>query len=710
MNNKPKNISDALSVIESLMVKIKNEQKVKYFRQKLENVNKDYESLLKIICKLYRVVHDCTKVNKFLKRIAHPFIRANLKKILIYNPQILEIMTKLNKSEVLSLDGRYFLIYGKCQSGKTRFMQDIIFSHILINKCAAIIILRNSVGDSKQLQKRCDEYKLNCQRWMKINHRNLKGNNLNFVYANNDSKLGKMQMALSGKKPSLIIVISNTSQMKRLGDAIHGVSKPRYVVAIDEADQVAYGNKRSSFRTILSKKVLHKAGRVYGVTATSFDMIFSEENIKTASIIILGQRSNYHGLKKIQLRALDTKANPGNKRNDWFDNDKNIIPVLIYLGERDCYKDKISDPCLNIPKHPTITIIKNTYLKYSQDKLLRNIVKHPNLKMWSIIIYNGTGITVYHPKSALLKKMNGVTSSKRKFAGGDNIQHSLFFKGVCIGDGLEYLRQLDTILKDKGMARVTHIGVISGGLANRGISFVSSEYHWHPTSMYYVPSKSATVSQVIQSAGRLCGNFDDNIPLQLFAPKETLEDLRKGIHLQEDLLTQVKNSGKKKTIIKVLLKTLPVSKAKIPTRELGHQPKKLGKEIEGQDQGASIKIYNKNPIIKMLDTKKKEIKSMIGNKNKLLSEKEFNKLTNVMFPKWARENTNIAKLMKGLSPTKIYTKEEMNKYCKLYNKRIITLMKRDNNKDYGFILLLTEQGYKLYPCLINKFKEHFHIK
>lgn len=74
-----------------------------------------------------------------------------------------------------------------------------------------------------------------------------------------------------------------------------------------------------------------------------------------------------------------------------------------------------------------------------------------------------------------------------------------------------------------------HITVIAGGLADRGISFVSTNYDWHITSNYYVrtPNGKTTVAMEIQRSCRLVGNFDDAIQLHLYAMPETIEALKK---------------------------------------------------------------------------------------------------------------------------------------------------------------------------------------
>jgi hypothetical protein len=739
---KTKNIKEARMCFQRLLKDVTDKHLEKSLRTKFKAA-KDYEAIFAV---LTETIRSSARI-RFLARIKDPFAKAQMEKMLNYNHQILEIMDsasggnqnqisngtnkRKNRNKtgkyayaegVLALDKRYFLIYGKCQSGKTRFMQDIVFSHILINKCSGIVILRNCVGDSEQLQKRCNEYQIDCEKWMQLNHPNLKGEGLNFVYPNNASKSEQLQDALSGKKPSLIVVIANSTQMLRVKKAITETQKPRYIVAIDEADQVAYGEQSASFRSILQEDILPNAGRVYGVTATSFDMVFTEEKIDTAAIIVLERKDMYKGLRQIELRELRDQATPANKTHDWFDNDGNILPVLSHLGEIDCRKYSYSQPDIcklhhNI-EHPTITIIKNTHLNSSQDKLLQHIVSSPQLQMWSVLIYNGQGISVYHPRTSLLQKMRGKSPSSRKWATDNPVENTLFFRGLSVSDGLEYLRQLDMILQAENQPRVTHIAVIAGDLADRGISFVSSGYHWHPTSMYYVPSAGATVSHIIQAAGRLCGNFDDDIPLQLFAPSETLENLKRGINLQEDCLERAKINAKGCAV--TVIQGMAISTDKIPTRPMGHQVENeevaiRANAIEGQDEGVDLAVFKENEIKPMLpgDTTDEETKGDedVPHNDSELPRQEFERLTQKMFPRWAKSDSKIARFMNNLDPTKKYSSDEFRVLCK-ENKisdifQLCDINRCEGSRGFGTIIQRVGHTFQLYPELIKCFKRYF---
>ena len=58
----------------------------------------------------------------------------------------------------IELDGALYLIYGDCQSGKTKVIQCISLSHILFNKVSVIVVLDNSTDGANQLKDRCNDF------------------------------------------------------------------------------------------------------------------------------------------------------------------------------------------------------------------------------------------------------------------------------------------------------------------------------------------------------------------------------------------------------------------------------------------------------------------------------------------------------------------------------------------------------------------------
>jgi hypothetical protein len=80
------------------------------------------------------------------------------------------------------------------------------------------------------------------------------------------------------------------------------------------------------------------------------------------------------------------------------------------------------------------------------------------------------------------------------------------------------------ILKDDSEYSHSHISIISGHLASRGISFVSNDYSLHLTDQYFHPSKSSHGENLLQSL-RLLGCYKDSKPLTLWCSKNTWESI-----------------------------------------------------------------------------------------------------------------------------------------------------------------------------------------
>ena len=76
-----------------------------------------------------------------------------------------------------------------------------------------------------------------------------------------------------------------------------------------------------------------------------------------------------------------------------------------------------------------------------------------------------------------------------------------------------------------------------------------------------------------------------------------------------------------------------------------------------------------------------------------------------MFPKWAREDSKIARFMKDLDPIKIYSVNEFNSFARSTGiNNIGQLMNiKVGNHGFGTIIKKTNAGYLLYPELVEAF-------
>ena len=90
-----------------------------------------------------------------------------------------------------------------------------------------------------------------------------------------------------------------------------------------------------------------------------------------------------------------------------------------------------------------------------------------------------------------------------------------------------------------------------------------------------------------------------------------------------------------------------------------------------------------------------------------IPEEEFVRLTTKMFPKWAKDDTKIARFMKNLDPIKIYTKTEMKELCEqtgIKDMSHLTTIKYNNSAGWGKIIRKNmDNTYQLYPELIKSY-------
>ena len=319
----------------------------------------------------------------------------------------------------------------------------------------------------------------------------------------------------------------------------------------------------------------------------------------------MGVTGIYKGLRNIEKHALKETADPATEHEKWFGNDINLIPVLEHLAGRSCNADNYN-PSRNY-QQPIIALIKACRLNDLQLDLLKHIADHPRLTTWDGMVYNGKGIYVFSRNSNMLKHLKGKNGKiiygqavKIDKKGDESISFSncLFFKGQQVNTGIQYFYDLNKLLIKQKMRSVSHVAIIAGDKANRCISFVSQNYKWHLTHMYYVPSEDTKIPNIIQSVGRLCGKFDDHLPLFLYAPDDVLKDLVKGIEIQEEMIERARHIEGMQSCGSVV-KVMKISSFKIPIRPLGTQEDTVittEQTVKGSDiefGGFSRNIYRK---------------------------------------------------------------------------------------------------------------------
>jgi hypothetical protein len=506
------------------------------------------------------------------------------------------------------LDKSNNLINGPMQCGKTKRIQTLSFAHMLFNKCSSVVILRNSTGDANQLKIRCDQFAEDYKKFIRSKFPRRHAKTLEYVYVGTSS-VEKLRESVNGGM--MIIVIANPSQMSKLEEVL--VEGTRYITMIDEADLVAGAYSEEypgEFRKILHRAVLKNSGKTYAVTATTFDLIFSSDEIKASKVFEMKINPNYRGLEKIQLCRVgkfgDDDLQPTGKSESCFTTDIYLRPLLEDLSKRNEYFRLPTDSMYSqvvSDGHPMVLLIKNTRLTEKQRELLNEIVENDKWNWTEGIVYNGGGLVIQSKYLRELKKIAKTLTKPFKVKYGVNIgeaivtgtrqtRHDALEKGgkrcLYIKENISFGMQCFRELIKSGV-RITHLVIIADRMADRGISFVSSDYKLRLTCQYYVPSSTATVTHKLQAI-RLCGVYNDNLPSMLFAPPDVCEDLVKANLGQKELISRLKSSGSDEGTMTVC-SGFKYSKSKLPKCKWG-AAKMPCRIVEGSDGGVSRKRYN----------------------------------------------------------------------------------------------------------------------
>ena len=612
------------------------------------------------------------------------------------------------------------LIKGAVQSGKSRILFALCLLHGTYQQNANVMVLvRNFTDDYDQFQRNfrafLDEYSEFLLQQPEIETDDDVLEYLpSFYYMGNVKKIKQNGMLRNHedlcedlvKGQCVVIALANDHQTSMMNDCLDIVaaassSERELWVMIDEADQLIY-SEGDKFTPQLDA-LLERSHHVYGISATLYETFYDpNQRFCTDRVFYLTPPPEYKGIDQLAYESIRKTCNGLMEDED-----------LEQFLQRQCDKEPFW--IRSSEKHPMMTLIKTENLITEQDRLLHKIqTRFP--KQYTIITYNGTCTKLY---SESLCGERIVLPVCRKKQSSSSSTHDLHVFHNC---ALPYLLQY---LKENGGAeRFPRILIISYKLVGRGINIVSADFQWHLTHMFYRPSKGTSVTSMIQSM-RLCGNYQDTIPLTCLMEKEYYENMYKGHRLQEDLFYRIQNesTGSKEDddppkSLTEWLQTQKFMKDKIPDTVLYKKKGFQGKitDRESEDQGMSMTEFNQNRCITPSLTL-----SLPPIPTPQLDQKEKHRLTNDqngMFKKWAQlSNTSaIAVFMReGLDPKKTYDRSEIQSLCKKHKIQLshICCTKnqfRKGSQIHGQLLWKHHQTpphYSLHPCLVKDFEKYF---
>src|SRR3989338_794024 len=426
---------------------------------------------------------------------------------------------------------KYEIIVSGVQTGKTAEMLAYCWRAIYSNYGSVIFIVRNVKADEKQLLERIYQFNDKMKKLEKLEETfgNLKLRSIQ-VASSTDAELKEAIR----KGRYIITALCNASQIGKLNNIID--ESHRFNICIDELD---FSIKSSELRNLLPsalevplRELKKKASHMIGATATPFAVYSSDREFD--KVHILSPTSNYKGIESIHHHSI-------------IDNN-DTAHFKVY---RDFLERSYGD------ERPGIIL----------DVCSKKKVHHHNLRTqlskWysklCVISYNGDGIIVSLPKERRSVVPSFSEIMKESFLEFTVKDDEYIFENASICEVLQ-------CLKDDLNYTYTHISIISGHLASRGISFVSSDYKWHLTDQILLPSRKPHGEGLLQSM-RIFGKYNDDQKLRLFCSNKTWSYIKNQYKILEKLTTSLNNiSGKDE--IKEKLKLVKFEKPKIAlTRE-----------------------------------------------------------------------------------------------------------------------------------------------
>jgi hypothetical protein len=423
----------------------------------------------------------------------------------------------------MTMDAISTCIAGKPQGGKS----DFTFGIALLSRLRGfvpIMILRNFSKDAVQMQRKFErfisrhEQYMNSQGW---NESRMK------VYVTNDVSIKEFDDL------NLILVLYNGYQ---LNIANTMTSTKKYVLLVDEADVIAYGeilkgkNRPKHHAAGEYNTLMKGASQTWEISATVWDILYGNHGLTTDNVVVVRPSKSYKGIRDdVECIPLVHKIEKWSRGSDILKSDTNMLEVYNSLSNQSCFR---ADKYHCIVDHPIIILHKSYVWQHHHDVFLRTF--YPGGGMgdnWTVMVEDSRAIQLY---SNILR---GSTITLGGETVTDNKQTGLFvfiFRITDIQVVLQWLKD------NGGCIKFPNIVIKTGQQAGRSRSYVSADGGWHLTHEYLVPSRyNRNVADLIQAV-RLCHDRPDSIPLILYAPNIICIELKKADILQDEQLQRLR--------------------------------------------------------------------------------------------------------------------------------------------------------------------------
>jgi len=396
-------------------------------------------------------------------------------------------------------DSKYLTLVGHVQSGKTH--EEINYCYRSINNGYPVIFLvRNITADQLQLSMRISEYNQTVSKPLKVK-----------ILSHGSIE----QIAKSMEMKSIIILLCNRIQLKKMKEVLK-IYNGEYNVCIDEVDFSIKSKNNESESDVVLSQIKKGANHILGATATPIAVFTTQKEM--SKVIKLKPNKRYHGVESLNINYVDN-----------------------YIT---------NDPRSDIT---TINQIYSSLLEKDSAVLLHSVTKkrknHLSL-MWFVselfptftyIIYNGDGIQIlcknrdpeHFTQNRSVNKYGQNILKYHLIKKNDNYIH--FFQNYSISEVLQLLVN-DPFYEHK------FISIISGHLASRGVSFVSSDYSLHLTDQYFNAGPQTHGESYLQSL-RILGCYNDSIPLTLWCSERSWIRIVQHNNIINNIVNTIHNSS-----------------------------------------------------------------------------------------------------------------------------------------------------------------------
>lgn len=388
------------------------------------------------------------------------------------------------------------LISGSIQSGKTNELLFYCWWSIFVCRRKVIFVSRNINADREQLIERIKTF------------------NDRFI---TNSKFYIRETTPDSLNKGIICILANNHQVKKI---FKSINNQKYNLCIDEADLCIKSRKVGMFKIqeyfgLLEKYSKHQVS----ATATEFAIISTKKTL--TDVFKLKEPKNYYGIKRIGREYITPVLTSYSVKND--SNIKTIYDRLHTERDRFCIL------------HTT------TKLKITQNDIMFNLNKlYPTM---TIITYNGNGYNI--KIGSEYEKENTFSQYKKNMRSTNKV--------INISNKIKLSDILGEISHHK------RICIISGTLASRGISFVSSDYKLHLTDQYYNPSNKVHGEGLLQGI-RLFGCYEDNPKLTLWITKQNWRQIKEQYSILRKYINGVKDSDNVISKLETIKTILPLKK------------------------------------------------------------------------------------------------------------------------------------------------------